>query len=103
MNIVIDSEKQYLKNLERFNEIFHVSEGTPEFEEKKILGDALIKYETDIIIDRKIKEVVVTYHDTTGWWIFKRHTKRVFTPLEWEHFGEKIKKIAKDVKVVMTD
>jgi len=47
-----------------------------------------------------IKKVIVTYHDKWGWWIFKWYSTKVFTPLEWSIFEDKVRKVARKVKVI---
>lgn len=50
---------------------------------------------------KRIKKVIVTYKDTYRFlFFFRRHTRKTFTPMNWELFGERIKKIAKNVKIV---
>ena len=50
--------------------------------------------------ENTIKKVIVTYHDKWGWWIFKWNTKRTFDARMWSIFEDKIRKVAKKVKVI---
>lgn len=50
--------------------------------------------------EKTIKKVIVTYHDKKGWWIFKWNTKRTFDAEMWVILEDKIRKVAKKVKVI---